>query len=56
MGDTVIKVVGKVGISGDQAEKFESIITWDGYLLQTANQDLSYKYFEAYILPPGEMP
>lgn len=56
MGDTVIKVVGKVGISGDQAAKFENVITWDGYLLQTANQDLSYKYFEAYILPPGEMP
>ena len=56
MGDTVIKVVGKVGISGDQAAKFEGVITWDGYLLQTANQDLSYKYFEAYILPPGEMP
>jgi hypothetical protein len=56
MGDSVIKVVGKVGISGDQADKFEDVITWDGYLLQTANQDLSYKYFEAYILPPGEMP
>ncbi len=55
-GDSVISLVGKVGISGDQSSKFESVITWDGYILQTSAEDLEYKWFTAYLVPPGEMP
>jgi len=55
-GDSVISLVGKVGISGDQRSKFESVISWDGYLVQTSNQDLEEMWFTAYLIPPGEMP
>jgi len=55
-GDSVITLVGKVGISGDQRSKFESVITWDGYLVQISNEDLEEKWFTAYLIPPGEMP
>lgn len=55
-GDSVITLVGKVGISGDQSSKFESVITWDGYLVQTSSEDLEEKWFTAYLVPPGEMP
>jgi hypothetical protein len=55
-GDSVITLVGKVGISGDQSSKFESVITWDGYLVQTSSEDLEEKWFTAYMVPPGEMP
>lgn len=55
-GDTVISLVGKVGASGDQTSKFETVLTWDGYLVQLTSEDLEYKWFSAYIVPPGEMP
>lgn len=55
-GDTVISLVGKVGISGDQRSKFESVITWDGFLQQLSGVDLEEKWFTAYVVPPGEMP
>jgi len=55
-GDSVISLVGKVGISGDQSSKFESVISWDGYLKQISSQDLEEKWFTAYVVPPGEMP
>lgn len=56
VGDLVISLVGKVGISGDQSGKFESVITWDGSIQQTSSEDLSLKWFTAYLVPPGEMP
>ena len=56
VGDSVISLVGKVGISGDQSGKFESVITWDGSIQQTSSEDLSLKWFTAYLVPPGEMP
>lgn len=55
-GDSVVSLVGKVGVSGDQSGKFESVITWDGYILQTSSEDLEECWFTAYLVPPGEMP
>lgn len=55
-GDTVISLVGKVGISGDQSSKFETVISWDGFIQQVSSLDLEEKWFTAYIVPPGEMP
>jgi hypothetical protein len=50
-GDLVSAVVGIVGVTGNQAAKFESVITVDGYLQQTSALDLSDKYYRAYIIP-----
>jgi hypothetical protein len=54
-GDTVVTLTGKVGATGNQASKFETVITIDGYLWQTSSEDLSEKWFEAHIKPPQEM-
>ncbi len=55
-GDSVISLVGKVGISGDQRSKFETEIIWDGLLAQISSDNLQYKWFTAYLVPAGEMP
>lgn len=55
-GDSVISLVGKVGISGDQRSKFESQITWDGFIEQLSSEDLEEKWFTVFLMPPGEMP
>jgi hypothetical protein len=55
-GDVVIGVKGKVNITGDQSEKFETVITWDGFLQQISDTDLEETYLEAHIIPAGEMP
>jgi hypothetical protein len=55
-GNTVVTLIGKVGISGDQSAKFEGVITVDGCIQQTSSDDLYEKWFEAYILSPQEMP
>ena len=54
-GDSVITLVGKVGASGDQSSKFESVITEDGYIHQTSSEDLSEKWYTAYLVSPSEM-
>ena len=54
-GDTVVSLVGKVGISGDQSAKFESVITEEGYIQQTSSEDLSEKWYEVKLVPPKEM-
>jgi hypothetical protein len=54
-GDTVVTLIGRVGATGDQHSKFESIITEDGYIHQTSSEDLSEKWFTAYLKPPQEM-
>ncbi|BCY18688.1 hypothetical protein hrd7_25370 [Leptolinea sp. HRD-7] len=51
-GDTVSKLTGLIGATGDQSAKFESVISVDGEIQQTANEDLSGIYFRAYIVPP----
>ena len=54
-GDTVVSLIGRVGATGSQASKFESIISVDRYLQQTSSEDLSEKWYTAYIKPPQEM-
>ncbi|OGO26428.1 MAG: hypothetical protein A2136_05480 [Chloroflexi bacterium RBG_16_54_11] len=54
-GDTVVSLIGRVGATGDQSAKFESVITENGYLQQTSSEDLSEKWYTAYIVPPGEI-
>jgi len=54
-GDTVVSLIGRVGATGSQAAKFETVITVDGYLRQTSNENLSEKWYTAYIKPPQEM-
>jgi hypothetical protein len=54
-GDTVVTLTGRVGSSGDQSSKFESIISEDRYIRQTSSEDLSEKWFTAYLKPPQEM-
>lgn len=52
IGDSVLSVAGRVGISGDQAAKFESVITADDYIKQISSDDLSGKWFTAYVVSP----
>ncbi len=54
-GDTVVSLVGRVGVSGDQSASFEAVITEDGYIQQTSTNDLSEKWFTAYLVPPSEI-
>ncbi len=54
-GDSVISLYGRVGAIGDQAAKFETVITEDGYLQQIASEDLTLKFYTAHLVPPGEM-
>lgn len=54
-GDTVVTLIGKVGATGDQSAKFESVITEVGYIQQTSSEDLSEKWYEVKLVPPGEM-
>lgn len=49
-GDSVVSVTGRVGVSGDQAVYFESVVTVDGYLQQLSG-DLDEKWFTAYVVP-----
>jgi len=54
-GDTVVSVTGRVGATGDQSAKFESVITEDHLLQQISNENLENKWFTAYIVPPQEI-
>jgi len=55
VGDTVSTVVGIIGASGDQSAAFESVITVDDQIQQLSAEDLSLKWYRAYILAPGEL-
>jgi hypothetical protein len=54
-GDTVSSLTGRVGVTGDQSAKFESVITVSGYIKQTASEDLSSKWYTAKLVPAGEI-
>lgn len=54
-GDTVVSLIGRVGATGSQATKFETVISLNGYLQQISSEDLSEKWYTAYIKPPQEM-
>lgn len=51
-GDTVSTLTGLIGVSGDQAASFETVITVDGQIQQSSGSDLSEKWYQAYIVPP----
>lgn len=55
VGDSVLSVVGRVGSSGDQSANFESIITVDNCIKQISSDDLSGKWFTAYVVSPEDV-
>lgn len=55
VGDTVSSVVGLVGASGDQASNFETVITVDDEIQQTATGDLSSNWYRVELVPVAEM-
>jgi hypothetical protein len=54
-GDSVVSLIGRVGVSGDQSTSFESLISYDDMIEQTSTSDLSDDWFTAHIVPPSEM-
>lgn len=50
-GDTVSRLVGLIGVTGDRAADFETVITVDGQIQQVATGDLSGNYYRAYVVP-----
>ena len=55
LGDSVSNVVGKVGVSGDQAASFETVITIEGQIQQISTDDLSDNWYQAQLKSPGEL-
>jgi hypothetical protein len=53
-GDAVTALIGLVGVTGDQSASFESVITYDDEIQQTATGDLSDYWFQAHLTPLGE--
>jgi hypothetical protein len=51
IGDTVRSVTGLIGVTGNQAAAFESVITFDDYIQQVSNSDLYTKWFRVYLVP-----
>ncbi len=54
-GETVSSVTGLIGVTGDQASSFESVITVDGEIQQTSAADLSSNWYRAYLTPLGDL-
>lgn len=52
-GDTVTALIGLVGVSGDQSANFETVITVDDEIQQTATGDLSDYWYQAHLTPLG---
>ncbi len=55
VGDTVSSLVGISGVTGDQTNKFESMITAEDEIQQVSSDDLSEKYYRAYLIPLGSL-
>lgn len=53
-GDTVIKLVGVYGITGDQTAKFESAISEENQIVQTYGSDLTEKQFVVILKSPAD--
>lgn len=51
VGDTVVSLVGVIGVTGDKHTDFESYITVDDQIQQTSTSDLSANYYRAYLKP-----
>lgn len=50
-GDTVTALIGLIGVTGDQSANFESVITIDGEIQQTATGDLSDYWYQVHLTP-----
>jgi hypothetical protein len=55
VGDTVSSLVGISGATGDQTNKFESMITAEDEIQQISSDDLTEKYYRAYLIPLGSL-
>ena len=55
VGDTVTALVGLIGVTGDQHTSFETVITVDGQIQQTATGDLSANFYQALLTPLGAL-
>lgn len=53
-GDTVIKLVGVYGVTGDQTAKFESSISEENQIVQTYGSDLTEKQFVVILKSPAD--
>lgn len=53
VGDTVVSVVGLVGISGNQAASFESVISLPDYIRQVSSANLYLKWFRVNLKSVG---
>ncbi len=53
-GDTVIKLVGVYGASGDQSANFEDAISEEDYLVQLSTQDFSEIHFVVVLKSPAD--
>jgi hypothetical protein len=53
VGDTVVSVLGLVGLSGDQAASFESVISVQDYIMQVSSADLYLKWFRVNLRSVG---
>ena len=55
IGDAVSSVTGLRGVSGSQAASFETVITVDDEIQQTAIGDLSDNVYRVYLVPIEEL-
>lgn len=53
-GDDVIRLVGVVGVTGDQSAKFESVVSVDDALAQTESGDLSANQYVVVLKHPAD--
>jgi hypothetical protein len=53
-GDTIVKLVGVYGVSGDQTAKFETAISEENQITQTYGGDLAEKHFVVILKSPAE--
>lgn len=54
-GDTVNKLTGLIGVSGDQKANFETVITVDDQIQQTATGDMSANWYRVKLTPVEEL-
>ena len=53
VGDTVVSVTGLVGVSGNQASSFESVISVQDEIKQITSANLDGKFFRVYLKSLG---
>jgi len=54
VGDSVESLTGLIGVSGDQAASFESVISVDDQIQQISGADLSENWYRVHLVPVGE--